>query len=53
MQHVTLLQVIFRNIYVYTYIHAVKLVKRETMHLIESIKGYVLGFQGRKWKGEM
>lgn len=39
-------QVIFRNIYVSTYMHAVTM-KEEATHLKESGKGYMEGF---RWK---
>lgn len=48
-------QVIFCNIYVYTYkyVHAVQLTKEEAMNLKDHIKRTMERFRGRKGNGEI
>lgn len=48
-------QVIFRNVYVYSYTHVHVRIsgEKEAMNLKESGEGYLEELGGSKWKGEM
>jgi hypothetical protein len=43
----------FRNLWVYTYMQAITINKKEVMNLKESREGCMEGFRGKKGKGEM